>query len=140
LPHLLKSVQLLPHDTNLFNVGSVYDHLGNTRQAKLYYQEALDSKNAFSTGGQVRKLSYEGLIKILLLSEKPETINDLIVKSIQEFPKDGALWAYLAINEYKLSNYEKALDAAKKAVQFLPNATTDKLYGMILNKKPLNLR
>jgi len=141
LPHLLKSVKLLPHDTNLFNVGSVYDHLGNLQKAKEYYELALDTKNVFSsTGGEVRKLSYEGLIRIQLLSVTPEKMNGLITESLQEYPRDGALWAYLAINEYKMNNYENALSASQKAEQLLPNPTTDKLYKMILNKKPLNLR
>lgn len=137
-PHLLKSIQLLPHDTNLFNLGSVYDHTGNYKQAEYYYNKVLDLRPD-AIRAKIKQSTYEGLIKILIFHGDSKTTNPLIKQSVKEFPKDGVLWAFLAINEYTLNNYDQALFAAKKAKALFLSDLTNKLYLTILNKKPLNL-
>ena len=137
-PHLFKSVALYPHDTNLFNLGSVYDHLGNYKKAQYYYERVLELKNG-TIRAKIKDSTYEGLIKILIFHGNPQTANKLARESVREFPQDGVLRMLLSINEYTLNHYREALNAAQKAKTLFPNDLTNKLYKTILNKKPLSL-
>ena len=143
LPHLIKSSQLLPHDTNLFNVGSVYEKMKDYQNAKLYYEKALEIKgnnDNYLNHKEIRKFAYEGSARILILQSRWENIGNIVEKGLNEFPENGSLWAYLAIGEYNLDHYDQALLAAEKANKFLKNPSSEKLYNMILNKEKLNLR
>ena len=138
-PHLFKSVELFPHDTNLFNLGSVYDHLGNYQKARYYYERVLALKPD-TVRAKIKQSTYEGLIKILLFQDSPQATNKIARKSVQEFPKDGSLWIYLAIDEYQLNHYNEALSAIQKAKVLFPGDLTNRIYGTIIKKQPMTLR
>jgi tetratricopeptide (TPR) repeat protein len=138
-PHLFKSVELFPHDTNLFNLGSVYDHLGDYKKAQYYYEQVLNLRSD-TIRARIKNSTYEGLIKILIFHGDPKTTNKLARTGVQEFPQDGTLWMLLAINEYTLNHYNEALFAVNKAKTLFPNDLTNNLYRTILNKQPLKLQ
>ena len=140
LPHFQKAAELLPHDTNLYNVGSAYDYLQDYPNAKKYYQKSLEIQNDFPSHSQVRQLATVGLAKMLLLHDSAESANSFIRLAASQYPENGTLWGYLAVNEYQLNHYEAALAAAQKAKIFLPNETTDKLYQIIKNRRKLDLQ
>ncbi len=138
--HFEKSVQLLPHDTNMFNLGSVYETLGDYKKAMTYYQEALDVKNKYSIHTDVRRVAYIGLGRLILLHEHPTTIVPQLKNATEEFPSNGTFWAYLAINQYFANQDKQALISAKKAITLFPNEYTNQLYQKILHKQALMLQ
>jgi tetratricopeptide (TPR) repeat protein len=138
--HFEKSVKLLPHDTNLFNLGSTYENLKDYNNATIYYQNALDVKNKYSTHTDVRRVAYEGLGRLTLLYSHLENIDPRIQTAVKEFPNNGTFWAYLAINQYFIHQDKEALASAKKAKDLLPNQYTDRLYERILNKQEIKLQ
>lgn len=138
--HFAKSVQLLPHDTNLFNLGSVYESLGDYKKAMTYYQEALDVKNKYSTHKDVRRVAYIGLGRLILLHEHPTTIIPQLKNATEEFPSNGTFWAYLAINQYFAHQDKQALISAEKAKNLFPNQYTNQLYQKILYKQEIILQ
>ena len=135
-----KSADLNPHDTNLYNVGSVYETLKDYQNAKAYYKKTLAEPGNDPGRSPVRQLAYQGLIKLLLIYDRPEDADQYARNAVKDFPQNGTLLAYLAIIDYKLNRYESALMAAQKAVELLPNSTTQKMYQIMLEKKPLDLR
>lgn len=140
LPHLKRAVKLLPHDTNLYNLGSVYEHFNKYDDAKRYYNLALHDTNFYSIHSDVRKFASEGLCRMTLLNGKSTDAKEEATKALLEFPEDGTLWGYLAIAEYNLENQKEAEKAAQNARKFLPNATTGLLLSKIKNHQPLNLK
>lgn len=140
LPHLQKAVRLLPHDTNLFNLGTVYEHFNKFDEAKKYYKLALDSNDDYSNHSQIRTLASEGWARMTLMHDTPEKGKEVIKERLKEFPKSGTLWAYLAIAEYNLKNQKEAEAAANTSMKFLNNPTTNLLYKKIVNNEPLNLK
>jgi tetratricopeptide (TPR) repeat protein len=139
ISHFLRSVELLPHDTNIYNVGSMYERVKDYPNAIAYYRKTLEFKSNYTSHAQIRKLAFEGLIRLLIAHDRPEVANPVIKQAVEEFPKNGTLWGYLAINEYGLHNQAGALSAAEKAKTYFPNATTNQLYELIVNKKPIDL-
>ena len=137
LVHFKKSVALLPHDTNIFNIGSVYELLKDYPNSKIYYQQALSVKDKYLNHAQVRQLAAEGLSRVTLRLGEYRLSIDSARANLVEFPTNGSLWGYLAIGEYLLNNKPEAIKAAANAKTYLPNTTTEKLYQMIINNQDL---
>jgi len=140
LVHFITAAQLLPHDTNLYNIGSIYEQTGDYDQAISYYRQALNVKDKYLNHQEVRLLAYTGLTRLLVLHANPSQSLPVLLSAVQEFPQNGTFWSFLAITHYKLSNQPSALEAAAKAKQFLPNESTAKLYLLILNHKEIILK
>jgi hypothetical protein len=139
LPHFVRAAELLPHDTNLYNIGSIFEHLGDYPKALQYYGQALELNRGYMPHPEVRRLAYTGRLRLLLRTGTPEQTNPEMQKAVAEFPQEGTFWAFLAINEYALKQQQPALAAAEKAKQFLPNAYTTKLYELIKNHREIDL-
>jgi protein O-mannosyl-transferase len=137
LVHFIKSAQLLPHDTNIFNVGSVYELLKDYPNAQNYYQQALIVRDKYLNHTEVRQLAAEGLSRTMFRLNTPKETEIEIKKLLQEFPQNGSLWGYLAISEYMLQNKPEASAAAAAAKKYLPNQATEKLYQMIVQNQDL---
>lgn len=140
LPHFLKSVELWPHDTNLYNAGSAYEYLGDLEKAQQFYKESLSIQNDFPNHAQVRLLATEGLAKIFIRQQDYPQANPFLAQAVADYAENGTLWGYYAISQYQSGQYPLALEAAQKAHDMLQNDTTQKLYQIILNRKPLNLK
>ena len=140
LEHFIRASQLLPHDTNLYNIGSIYEQLGDYPNAILYYNRALNIKDKYLNHEQVRILAFTGLTRLMVLHNDPQEVLPYLQKATSEFPQNGTFWSFLALTEYKLNHRDLALSAASKAKDLLPNPSTAKLYNLILNNKEINLK
>jgi tetratricopeptide (TPR) repeat protein len=139
LPHLKKANDLFYRDSSLYNLGYVYEQSGDYEKAKKYYREVFTTKKIPYLRSEIKGSAYKGMARVLVLHDKPENAKEFSESALKMYPNDGTYWSYLAISEYKLNNQEAALRAAERAKVLLPNASTNKLYKLILNKKPLNL-
>ncbi|HEX7041671.1 MAG TPA: tetratricopeptide repeat protein [Patescibacteria group bacterium] len=140
LPHFLKGYKDSPHATNIYDLGLIYDKLGNYKLAEKYYYEVLTIKDIPKESDSVVVNTYNGLSKILLLHESPEVSKALLIKAVKRYPNNGTYWAYLALSEYSLGNKKEALYAALKAKDLLPNPTTLKLYSRIHDDLPIDIK
>jgi protein O-mannosyl-transferase len=137
LVHFKRSVELLPHDTNIFNIGSVYEQQKDYLQAQDYYRQTLIVKDKYLNHAQVRLLAAEGLSRTLLRLNPPHQAQLEITQLLTEFPHSGSLWGYLAISAYLSGDKQIAASAAANAKTYLPNPTTAKLYQMITQNQDL---
>ena len=136
LKYFQKSVELLPNDTNIYDLGYTYDQLGNKLLARKYYLEVINNKSSRSLA---RENSYQKLGLMMVQHDKPEITKDLIKSGLQDFSGDGSLWVLLAITEYRLYDQKDALISASKAETLLPNDTTSYIYTQIFNNQPIHL-
>jgi len=139
LPYLQKGVKMAPHSTNIYNLASAYYQLGYYTQAEYYYMLTLKQDDEPDLKRQMTRNAYNGLAQVYVLHKDPKEANVFMTEVLKRYPTSGTFWAYLAITDYKLGNQEKALNEAKKAREILHNSSTEKLYQLILKKKPLDL-
>jgi tetratricopeptide (TPR) repeat protein len=135
LIHYQKSVNLLPNDTNLFNLGYTYQQLGDLQNAKKNYLKVLDNKKSRSIP---KSYAFQSL-GFMFLESNPKIAKEYATQGLQEFPNDGSLYSILAISNYKLNDRADALSAAEKAKTFLPNEATNSIYFLILNNQHIDL-
>jgi len=140
LKHFIRASVLLPHDTNLFNIASTYEELGDYSNAILYYDKTLNIRDRYLNHSTIRELAFTRLTRLLVIYHNPRDVLPYLQLATSEFPQNGTFWSFLAITEYKLKNRDVALDAATKAKTLLPNPTTAKLYNLILNNKEINIK
>ncbi|MGH7202906.1 MAG: tetratricopeptide repeat protein, partial [Candidatus Levyibacteriota bacterium] len=140
LLHIKMAVEEYPHDTNLYDLGYVYEQLGDYLNAKKYYELVLTQQDTSRKREEVLKNTYAGLARVLTLHDKPQVAKAFLQKAIRKYPDDGSYWAYLALCEYSLDEQQDALASAEKAKILLPNATTNTLYNRIKNKQVINVK
>ncbi len=139
LPPLLKSYEMYPRDSTLFNIGSAYEHLNEYQKAKSSYEQLVYERN-IPVRDHVKQSAYLSLTKLLLVNAPPEETKKICEEALKLYPDQATIWSYLAISNYNLGLHNEALAAAGKAKTLLPNQSTELLYDRILNKKPLDLR
>ena len=140
LPHLVKSVELYSHDTSLYNLGFVYEQLGDYKNAKKYYQETINTRKENSNREEIMQNAFNGMSRVLLLHDTPENASSFLKEAVKIYPSDSTYWSYLALSLYKLNEYNASLDAATKAVKLKPDAATKNMYQKILNREEIKLR
>jgi len=138
--YLQKSTQAEPNASDLYDLGSLYEQSHNYQKAIYYYSLSLKQNDGTYGNNEVRKNAYDGLSRILTLHQDPKNAKKFLERALKIYPKEGSYWAYLAIVDYTLGGQDEALKAAENAKTLLHNATVDKLYYRIYNKKPLNLK
>jgi protein O-mannosyl-transferase len=139
--HFEKSVNIFPHETNLFNLGLAYEGLGKLDLAEKYYQQALQSNRY----GEVPKphvhhsVTYERLGILLLKKDFIQSLK-VVNMGLTDYPNSAQLWYTKALGEYKNSNFQEALLASKNAYILLPdNTNTRELYLQLSQNKKINI-
>ncbi|HEX7042327.1 MAG TPA: tetratricopeptide repeat protein [Patescibacteria group bacterium] len=138
--HFKKSVKLFPHVTNLFNLGLSYEQKSDYKNAEKYYQKAFNSDTLGSVPYPHKKLEIIYVrYSLVTLQTDPKSALGIINEGLKDYPNDATMWYVKAECEYKLNNYNQALDAAEKAYQIVPNdSNAANLYNRILNKLPID--
>lgn len=136
-----KSVEYFPHEENLYNLGYIYEMLGNFKKAKEHYAKALKANNYTPGENQSNVTIYIRLANILLYYEDPNSAKQFINDSLKHHPKSDRLWLLLALSEYKLKNQTKALNAAEHAYKLSPNSKINNtVYMNLLKNKPIDIK
>jgi hypothetical protein len=140
LVHFEKSVDILPSELNLFNVGLAYETMGNLQKARYFYQKALLLKKYPTDKHKSIEINtIQRLVFVYLLSNENETAKKFVKQQLTEFSKNGLLWEYLAISEYRLNNYSQALNDVIKAKQYISNKEIDYVYTQINTKQTIQI-
>ena len=141
-PYFVKSVELFPHETNLFNLGMYYQSKGDLKKAEHYLQAAIDAPMY----GQVPKphkhqsLTYEKFAGVLLKTN-PKKCLEITKMGIADYhEKSAQLWYTQALCFYKIGDNKNALESAKEAHRLQPaNYYTNLIYKALLEGKGITV-
>ncbi len=140
LPHLLNAHKMSLQDSNVMNIGLVYEKLGHIEKAKLYYERVITAKD-MQVRDEVMANAYTALARVLMTHGTDYQYNkNFFTTAVKKYPENATFWSYLAITHYQLKNQTEALIAAEKAKSLMPNSSTELLYNRIKNKEPLKLQ
>ena len=127
-----KSVQLFPYIQNYNNLGTAYGNLGDYKDAKNAYINALKYGDYY--------LTYENLATIALVyGNRTKNITYIKTVALRKYPTDAKMWQCLAGLEYVNGNKVAARIAIAQAYLLLPNAQIASAYFIIMNNKSLHL-
>jgi tetratricopeptide (TPR) repeat protein len=138
LLHDQKSVALHASDSNLYNLGFMYQVLGKANKAKQYYYEAYNFPDSEPSHNHIAGI-YENLGYILYAQGNMLEAQKIIQNGISDYPKDGTLWEILALCDYKLGQQKNSINAAKKAEILLSSEESRNIYNQIVNKTPIKV-
>lgn len=141
LPYYKKSMEMYPYQLNTYQIGRMYELMGDGENAKKYYKKVLAYPRTGKFDNAVR-LSYENTatINTFVKTQKREETIIFIYDALKQYPNSVPLWGNLAINEYQLGHQEAALRAAEKAHTLNPSPKTEYIYNRIQHKKQLELK
>lgn len=131
------TIKLFTHDRKINDNYVLENYLGGEYYSQKQYDRAIMSYEK-SMLLFPNKVATSNLSELLAFYGSPKKARDFIENALTHYKEDGGLWADLAIAEYKLGNFQKALAAAKQAKKLLPIKKINDLYTQILNQKPLN--
>jgi tetratricopeptide (TPR) repeat protein len=135
-----KSVEYFPHEENLYNLGYIYEQLGDLPKAKDAYTRALQATNYTPGETHHNLVIYIRLANILIYSEDTNNAKSFIENALTYYPDSDRLWLLLGISEYKLGNTNAALKAVEKAVNLSPNNEFNQnVYLRLVNNQPLDI-
>jgi tetratricopeptide (TPR) repeat protein len=134
LVHYKKSVDLYPVGANVSNLANIYVVVGDKQHARQYFYQLFEVKdNTVELYNQ--HIIYAGWT--LLENDTPDVARDFLHKALEKNPTSGALWAYLAVCEYRLHHDQVALQDAAKAQTFSTNPAFAQLSTIIKKKSTL---
>lgn len=134
------SVEYFPHEENLYNLGYIYEELGNLEKAKKYYSQALQATNYTPGETHHNQNVYLRLARILVYSDDPNNSKKFIEEALKVYPNSDMLWLFLSLSEYKLQNKEAALAAVEHSYKLSPNNNmTRTVYYNLKNNLPINI-
>jgi protein O-mannosyl-transferase len=141
IAHFKRSVELFPHEGNLYNLGVLYAQTGNDQKAIEYFYKAFRSKNYYYTHQDKKHtfLTYEIFGWFLLHKGLYKEALEVINAGIKEYPGDPLLWEELAIGEYKLQNQDGAVSAINKAIQLNQKQEYVLVLSKIQSKESIDL-
>lgn len=135
--HMQKSVNFLPYETNLLNLGVLYEGEDNSKLARHYYLMAINAKSLWypihihDVGVYVNVLPFLIKHNDLINAKKYETL------ALQDYPDNQDIWLLKAFLEEKFGNHQDAVIAAQKANQLGQTTYSEKIYLNLINKKPI---
>lgn len=130
--HFKNSVEILPYEVNLFNLGLTYAKAGDTKTAKIYFKEAVGHYKGY--------LDHTSFARLLFIYNDPEDAKTLIQNGLVVKPNDLELLMFLGLAEYKLDNKQMALEIAQKVYSLYPSPQTQYILYQITNNLPLELK
>jgi protein O-mannosyl-transferase len=129
--YLERSIATYPYLTNYNNLGLVYLQLGDYKEARQAYLNALKFGDYYIT--------YENIAGLDLIDGDPNQSILFIKDAVNKFPQDSRLWLFLSILEYKNNYPGDAKMAISQAYKLDPNQPNKNVYEAIINNKFLNL-
>jgi tetratricopeptide (TPR) repeat protein len=138
LTHAEKSVTYFPNDLNLYNLGYIYEKMGNIQQAKMEYMKGLQARHYLPDGHSHYLINYGALTRMLFSYGDWSGAKTYAKQGLRDYPDSSSLWIYLALANHSLHSPKDALIAAGKARQLLPGGETDYIYNQILNNQSIN--
>lgn len=130
LVHLKRANKLFPSPLNYYNLGVVSQSKKDFKNAKYYYQKTIDLNK--------EPKAYEQLSYIMLITEGEKPTVKYAEKLLTEHPDNPGIWLVLALANYKLGNYDDALEDAKKAYLLEHSQRAINIYQAIQQKKKIN--
>ena len=134
LKHYHRSLRMEPHEGIFLSMATVYKYNGNFKKSEIFYTKAIQYHKKFQLD------SYQNLSALQVINDTPEQAQETIKKALKQFPKDGLLWGYLALAEYRSGDNTKALLLAEKAKKLFSDKQTDYIYSMILNRQKIDAK
>jgi len=138
LPFAEKSVGIYPTTINYLDEGISLAGINNYSQAMVALKRSLNYFNY--------SVVYETMAQLTLVYGTPSADQQLLVNSVNNFPKDSVLWMYLAILEdryYTNSNAQKCITYAAGYGQVpsfvYDNIMRDKPFTIYFNGKTINI-
>jgi regulator of sirC expression with transglutaminase-like and TPR domain len=140
LNHYERAVVILPTELNLYDVGYIYEKIGNLKMAEGNYEKALTYTQYPLTEHKLIITTASGrLAYVYLLLGKNKRALQFIKQRLLISPEYGYLWEDLAISEYRMHNKKAAFLVLKDAKNYLSGNEIDYLYLRISNNTPINL-
>jgi len=130
--HAAKSVRLYPAVTNLTNLGAIYAILGDYKDAKIAYVEALKYDNYY--------LTYQNLGSLALVYGDIRENTAFLIGAVKKFPYNAKLWLCLALLEYREGNTGAAKKAIGNAWHLMPDNGDTYFYNEIMNNRPVDIK
>lgn len=137
LQHFLTSRRLYPYTSSTFNIGLVYEHDGELKKAKVYYERALKESLANPGSEKDPTTIPVRIASVSVRIDTPKVASTFIRNELKHYPHSGVLWMYLAMAQYALHNQQEALIAAQKARVFFPSEQTNYVYHQILQRQSI---
>jgi tetratricopeptide (TPR) repeat protein len=137
--HAKKSVSFFPNDNNLYNLGYIYEEMGNTKEAQQTYYQAYYARNYIPWQHRHYYIIYARLGILLIYHENFEAAKKILTSGVKDYPENQFLWFYLAISEYKLGDQNDAMKSVNQALLLSPNEEAiENLYQRIGNHLSVN--
>jgi len=128
--HFQLSYQLSPQSAILSNLALAYGREGNfTKSEETYYKLIKVDKQYF--------LAYINLSYFQLKSNKPQIAEETARQGLALFPDETKLWILLSFAQYKMGNYQQAVESINKAYNLSPT-DTKQIHDMIVNHLPID--
>jgi tetratricopeptide (TPR) repeat protein len=135
--HMQKSVTFLPYETNLTNLGVLYEEGDKFNLARRYYLLAINAKSLWYPIHQHDVGTYINIITFfirhndLINAKKYETL------ALQDYPDNQDIFLMNAFLEEKLGNHQEAINAAQKANQLGQTNYSEEIYLNLINNKSI---
>lgn len=139
LSHLKRSVQMRPFENNLTNLAIINARIGEMKNAKLYFEQALKAKDYKLYQPHKHALNlYKNYVLLLLFYEKSSSVIPLLKTAIHDYPDSSVLWFYLSLAYYMQHDQANSLTAATKAYDLQPNQQTQFTLTQIQNREVID--
>lgn len=135
--HLQKSISYLPYETNLVNLGVLYEGENKNILAKQYYLQAIQAKSLWYP---IHKHDVGIYINVIPFLIKHNDISDAKIYenlALQDYPNNQDIWLLKAFLDEKLGNHQDAINAAQRANQFGITTYSQEVYLNLLNNKSI---
>ncbi|HVA96821.1 MAG TPA: tetratricopeptide repeat protein [Candidatus Acidoferrales bacterium] len=132
LYHYKKSVNLLPFDRTLNNIGVIYEREGKYQLAKQYYLKAINAVDPMPPYHHDVTL-YQNVSRMLIYFGNPEDAVTYLNQGLKIYPHDYVLLLLKGMDEYKLQETEKAKLSLQKSYSLAPNDAAKKVILQFMN-------
>jgi protein O-mannosyl-transferase len=137
LYHLKKSVDYLPHETNLNNLGYLYKQTGDLKRAGETFRKALIAPSFVLPPHKRDEGTYVNYADYLFSINDLKNAEIFTKSALNDYPDSYLLWLCLGFTQYKLGKYDMAFESATKAYNLNQNNTTVYFYNRLKNKEPV---
>lgn len=129
LEHIKKSVAIFPHETNVSNLGVLYEHLGKLDKAENYYRKSLLTPDySITLGNHQHELQTYINLAAYLVKYDLKKAGPFLQKALQDYPNSKRLWLLLSYTRYHSGDEEGAFYAAQQAYISQPDDETRTAY------------
>jgi tetratricopeptide (TPR) repeat protein len=131
-PHVLRAISIYKIPGEYNTLGVIDYGLADYSGAQQAYQVALASGYKFQD-------IYDNMAELTLMTGNSSNNIDFVENAIKLYPQDGALWLYLAIDEYEGGDVTGATKAIESARQLSDDPRIPLVYSTIMNGDVLKI-